>query len=517
MDFLKMILFSKFTKYRLAPRSGTFLIKAKEGDEALKSVSLNMVIGCILAQARLNETKNDGIKGQSAWSEYMGFHSRLLSTYEVGKVNLTINHLSYICHYLDIEFYVFQEILKSLVLYLAEQHDIYVHLDIDSLPITGEFFDKNSLNDLSYICLYKWLNLDITFSSREKTSFDCPNEVNIYELKEYVDVFFDKKSLSSFKNNYRVNLFNSISEKIKKFYYSKLSNALANEIVQVQSEMKQDRSILFEAQKNKKSRYYEIVAAESYNRPTQGSEILQTEDQNQDFVESKKPHTTDEKQLDILVLSSDKTYQVPILDELSEKKVAVRKLNHVSLKLKSEIAILVAKNIDEINQCNFDLYEVSFLVIEHDLDISPCIHKLSNVIVYRKTNNNEKTDTVLNLLFQSIILSFYTKEYQGLFLDSEDLNSALSFQTNRYLKIEEIKEKEDVSNKVFAHMKNNGSFVLLHKSKHSLKDSKLALQEFEKITDLFDEDSDCELFFGMCFDNEIIEDKFFIAYSTSNI
>ena len=85
--------------------------------------------------------------------------------------------------------------------------------------------------------------------------------------------------------------------------------------------MKQDKSILFEAQKSKKSRYYEIVAAESYNRPTQGSEILQTEDQNQDFVESKKPHTTDEKQLDILVLSSDKTYQLPILDELSEKKM----------------------------------------------------------------------------------------------------------------------------------------------------------------------------------------------------
>ena len=93
----------------------------------------------------------------------------------------------------------------------------------------------------------------------------------------------------------------------------------------------------------------------------------------------------------------------------------------------------------------FDLYKVSFLVIEHDLDISSCIHKLSNVIVYRKNNNNEKTDKVLNLLFQSIILSFYTKEYDGLFLDYEDLNLALSFQTNRYLKIEEIKEIENMA------------------------------------------------------------------------
>ena len=132
-------------------------------------------------------------------------------------------------------------------------------------------------------------------------------------------------------------------------------------------------------------------------------------------------------------------------------------------------------------------------------------------------NNNEKTDKVLNLLFQSIILSFYTKEYDGLFLDYEDLNLALSFQTNRYLKIEEIKEIENMSNSIFAHMKNNGAFVLLHKSKHSVKDLKLALQEFERITDLFDEDSDCELFFGVSFDNEHVEDKFFIAYSTPNV
>ena len=512
-----MLLFSKFKDYRLSPRAGTFLIKAREGDEGLKRVPLSMVLGCILAQARLNETLSVDIKGQSAWSEQMGFNRRLLSKYELGSVSLTINHLVYISYYLDVELPVFQKILKSLVLHLAEEHDIYVHIDIDSLPITGEIYDKNSLKDLSYICLYKWLNLDIAFSSREKISFDCPNEVNIYELKECIDGFFDKESFSSFKNNYRVNLFDSIFDKFKNFYYSKLSNALESEIVQVQSKMKQDKSILFEAQKSKESRYYEIVEAESYNRPTQTSGIIQTEDKNQDFVDLKKTHTTDEKQLDILVLSSDKTYELPMLDELSDKKIAIRKLNHVSLKLKSEIAILVAKNIDEINQCNFDLYEVSFLVIEHDLDISPCIHKLSNVIVYRKTNNNEKTDTVLNLLFQSIILSFYTKEYQGLFLDSEDLNSALSFQTNRYLKIEEIKEREDVSNNVFAHMKNNGSFVLLHKSKHSLKDSKLALQEFEKITDLFDEDSDCELFFGVSFDNELVEDKFFIAYSTPNV
>jgi transcriptional regulator with XRE-family HTH domain len=512
-----MLLFSKFKRYRILPRAGTFVIKAKNDDDGLKSVTLSMVIGCILSQARLDKTVIGDVKGQSAWSEYMGFNPRLLSKYEAGAISLTINHLSYISYYLDVELPVFQEILKSLVLYLAEHHDIYVHLDIDSLPITGEGFERNNLNDLSYICLYKWLNLDIAFSTRKKIYFDCPNKVNIYELKNCVDNFFNEEPFVSFKNSHRENLFKSISEKLKNFYYSKLSNAKDSDFIQIQNEYKDDENILYEARQSKDSRYHEISNDESYNRPTQTGEIIQTEYQNQDVIESKKLHTIDEKRLDILVLSSDKTYQLPMLDELSDKKISIRKLNHVSLKLKSEIAILVAKNIEEINQCNFDLYKVSFLVIEHNLDISSCIHKLSNVIVYRKNNNNEKTDKVLNLLFQSIILSFYTKEYDGLFLDYEDLNSALSFQTNRYLKIEEIKEIENMSNNIFEHMKNNGSFVILHKSKHSVKDLKLALQEFERITDLFDEDSDCELFFGVSFDNEIIEDKFFIAYSTSNI
>jgi hypothetical protein len=508
-------------RHRLSPRAGTFVIKTAEGGEALKSASLNMVIGCILAQARLDETQHGGIKGQSAWSEQMGFHSRLLSKYEIGTVNLTIAHLSYISYYLDIELPVFQEILKSLVLHLAEQHDIYVHMDMDSLPITGEGFEKNNLKDLSYICIYKWLNLDISFSSRKKISFQCPNEVNNYELKEYVDDFFNKKSFKSFKNIHRENLFESVHKKIKNFYYSKLSNALESEFFQVQSEMKEDEKILHEVVRDKDSRYYTSLDDESYNKSTLKDEIIQNELKKQEIVKSSGSHTLNEKQLDILILSNDKSYQVPVLDELSDKKIAIRKLNHVSLNIKSELAILVVKNIDEINQFNFDLYQVSFLIIDHGLDISSCAHKLSNTILYRKNIDNEKTDTVLNLLFQSIILSFHTKEYDGLFLDADDLNSALSFKKNSYLKIEVMKARdiilENMSVSIFDHMKNNGSFVILHKSKHSLKDFKSALQEFDKITDLFEEDSDCEIFFGTSFDNEIVEDEFLIAYSSSDI
>mgnify|MGYP000343624695 CR=1 FL=1 len=47
---------------------------------------------------------------------------------------------------------------------------------------------------------------------------------------------------------------------------------------------------------------------------------------------------------------------------------------------KSEIAILVAKNIDEINQCNFDLYEVSFIILSCGL----CLR--NPVIVFEMQN-----------------------------------------------------------------------------------------------------------------------------------
>lgn len=251
-----------------------------------KCVALNLVIGCILSHVRQCESTRDGehLKSQSDWSEKMGFHPRLLSKYESGSVNLSIANLSYISSYLDLELYVFQDVLREIVYFLS-QNNIYVFIDIDNLPITNEDFNKNTLEDLKFICLYKWLNLDIEFSIDNKIQFNCNESINIYDLRKYLTIFFDKKSIDYYRLEYRQTMISNLLKRIKEKIFPDLisEKTTAIEFDKIRKAYNDFRKIISNNLNQSKSRYFEKrFDSKSYNIPPYAEDISDIEDGESD-------------------------------------------------------------------------------------------------------------------------------------------------------------------------------------------------------------------------------------------
>lgn len=473
-----------------------------------RSVSLNLVVGCILAYVRRVESNSEisPIKNQAALSMDMGFSRRLLSKYEAGALNISLSHLAYISSYLNMELYVFQHVLKAFVYDLFKKN-IYVFLDTESLPISEDSFDKSTLPNLSYVFIYEWLNLDLELNVSKKTEFKCLDSVSLYELKELILGSFGDDFLNDFRINYRESIVASTIDNLRHSHNEVLYN------VERDINHEDGNVLLDKIRKNKSDFRHQLgrihrSTIDRFNR--YNLSVNEKELSYNTVKEIQSPN--------ISIFSNERIHLSTIVDELADVRVAFNKLNNLKAEYHYDISFIFIKNRNEIKLTKINSSEICIVILDNDVDISGFSY-LSDFLVYRK-KLSETDEDVINLLFESIVKAYYCGKLSPTFLDAEDIKNALSFKNVNFLNVKYYLKSDiqlnGLDGEILTHAKNDGNFLVLLNSKEKLENKEVMRKVWESFNSFIEEINpsyDGEIFYTVALDHEAVEDVFYIGYS----
>lgn len=466
-----------------------------------------MVIGAIFAYARNVEKviNPDFAKNQTALSADMGFNKRLLSKYESGSLNITIANLAYISAYLNMELSVFEKILKEFIIILFNKH-IYVCIEKETVPISDDSFDKYFLENSLYIYVYEWLNLDFELEISKSTQFICNDEVNFYELKDFVSNFLNENILNNIRLGHREKIVDECLKKLDDQYNQEL-HKLVNNINHEENFKEKIQSLKVEFRQKKHRVGY--LCCDKFGRYYLPQE------------EIKKPFSYNDlpKLKEKIGIFSEKNIQfIPNLAELDDIVVKFNRLFDISQFDSYEICIFFIKEKFDWKKFKLNSSQLYIFVLDERVEIT---NKsiISDCIVYRKVNN-ESDENAVDLIFESVVKAYFAKKLNGLFSDADDMRNALSFNDGDYLKIyryikNDIKLK-GVDAEIINHANGGKSFLILQNSKESIGGLKVALKTFDVVTGILDQNGeyDGELFVSIAFDHQIPEDEFYIVFAS---